>query len=92
MIAIRDAEKCTGCKACELACSYHHRQIFCPSIASICINRNEADAKVDILHYRQAEDKHLPCDCTKGSEFCLVFCTGNAREELRSILEREVDE
>jgi Fe-S-cluster-containing hydrogenase component 2 len=28
-------EKCTGCKACEAACSYHHGKIFSPKVASL---------------------------------------------------------
>ncbi len=91
MIIVSDTERCTGCEACELACSYHHKQIFSPSIASIHIQRKEAEGKVDIILYRQAEDGHLACNCPKGRESCLNFCTEAARDELEAVLQLKGD-
>ncbi|UCE35790.1 MAG: 4Fe-4S binding protein [Deltaproteobacteria bacterium] len=27
-------EKCTGCRSCEIACSYHHRRVFSRKFAN----------------------------------------------------------
>ena len=87
MIIVKDTEKCTGCRACELACSYHHRQLFSPSIASIRIQRGKTDGKVNILLYQRAEKGHMACNCPEGKEACVNFCTEIARDKLRGILQ-----
>ena len=46
-IIIKD-EKCTGCKSCELACSFHHLKIFKPSMASIEVGIDERERKISI--------------------------------------------
>ena len=86
-----DTEKCTGCRACELGCSYHHTQTFKPSVASIHVQRLEAkgDFDVKLVLYRQAEDGHLACDCSKGNEFCVQYCPMEARDELKALLKLE---
>lgn len=87
MVIVGETKKCAGCRACELACSYHHRQLFSPSIASIRIKRRGVGEIVDLLLYGQAKDGHLACNCPEGSEFCLHFCPDIARDELRAILQ-----
>ena len=88
MPVVIDTTKCTGCRACELACSYHHRQIFSPSIASIRVQRCDVkgDFQVKLVRYQQAEDGHLACDCAGGNEFCLNYCSATARSELEALL------
>lgn len=88
-----NTQKCTGCKSCELACSYHHRQFFKPSLASIHIERLEArgNFQVNLVHYRQAEDGHLACDCSKSHEFCVLYCPEIARDELKALLRLKED-
>ncbi len=83
---ILDTDTCTGCRACELACSYHHQKIFSPSIASIHIRRYYMEEKVAIILYPQGEVNHLPCNCTSGKEFCVQYCPEIAREALETIL------
>jgi Fe-S-cluster-containing hydrogenase component 2 len=79
-------EKCTGCRACELACSYHHRKTFSPSIASIHIERDDEEGDVWIKIYDEAEDGHLPCNCQEGDRYCLNYCAEKARDGLKAIL------
>lgn len=38
--------KCTGCRSCELACSYHHTKKFNPYFSSINIYRDSKDAHI----------------------------------------------
>ena len=94
MAIIMGTKKCTGCRACEIACSYHHRQFFKPSIASIRVKRCDIKGNfaVKLMHYRQAEDGHLACDCSKNQEFCIRYCPVTARDELKALLQSKDDE
>jgi Fe-S-cluster-containing dehydrogenase component len=85
---VMDTEKCTGCRACELACSYHHQGEFSPSISSVHIKRDDREGRIELCLYKQAEGIHLACDCPTGKEFCLKYCPVIARDELKDILSR----
>ena len=89
MVTVTDTQKCVGCRSCELACSFHHRKLFRPGIASIHVQRNEYRGNFDVrlVHYQQAEDGHLPCDCSRENEFCVRYCPVTARDELRAVLQ-----
>jgi len=80
-------EKCTGCRNCEIACSYHHNKVFSPEIASIEVRKRE-EGEFGIVLYLQAEDGHMACNCESGNEFCLKYCQVVACDELKDILER----
>ena len=81
-----NTEKCTGCRTCELACSYHHRRVFSPNISSVHIKRNDREGEVKIIIYEKGEGTHLRCDCPRGKEFCLKYCPVVAQDELKTIL------
>jgi Fe-S-cluster-containing hydrogenase component 2 len=40
---IFDASLCTGCRSCELACSFKHERFFSPALSRIRIVRNDED-------------------------------------------------
>ena len=82
-------ENCVGCRACELACSYHHRQIFPRKITSIEVQRKGREGKFGIILYRQAKDGRMACDCAEGKELCLNYCPPIAHDELKVILKRK---
>ena len=42
-IIMVDSKKCTGCRICEVVCSFHHEGIFSPSLASIWVVKNEPE-------------------------------------------------
>jgi Fe-S-cluster-containing dehydrogenase component len=86
MAIIVETETCTGCRSCELACSFHHHKIFARKMGSIEVKRVEKDGTFTIAFYPQPEDKHLACDCPKGKEFCVPYCPVVARGELKAIL------
>jgi Fe-S-cluster-containing dehydrogenase component len=88
MVEAFNAIRCTGCRSCELACSYHHQKVFSPNIASIRIQRRESIGRFTIFIYPQDYLRHLSCDCDDGKEFCLNYCPIIAREELRTILQK----
>lgn len=83
---IKDTRFCTGCRSCELACSYHHRKIFSPSISSISVRRNTIGGRIKLMLYLKSQDGHFRCDCQPGEEFCLCFCPDIARAELNTLL------
>lgn len=62
-----DAEKCTGCLQCELACSYEHEGVFNPVKSSI---------KVFNFH---DEGRFVPYTCTQCDEaWCMQACPVDA--------------
>ena len=65
---IFDTETCTGCRTCEIACSYHHRGIFSPSISSIEIKDRWKQLGFAILFHQRDENGHLACDRCQGEE------------------------
>ena len=81
-------ERCTGCRNCEIACSYHHMKIFSPEISSIDVQKRE-EGKFVIVLYTQAKDRHMACDCKSDDEFCLKYCPVVAKGELGDIMKRK---
>jgi Fe-S-cluster-containing hydrogenase component 2 len=77
-------EKCTGCRACEFACSYHHRKVFNPRLASLHIRRNEKQGAISILPWakltKKEKEKRLPCDRCLGEPepLCVKYCLPGA--------------
>ena len=73
-------EKCTGCRACEIACSYHHEKTFNLKLASLYIHRVERDGNIAILLYKDLAEKErgkrFPCDqCVGEAEpLCVKYC------------------
>jgi carbon-monoxide dehydrogenase iron sulfur subunit len=77
-------EKCTGCRACELACSYHHTKVFNPRLASLHIQRNEREGTISIIPWNNLpendKESRLPCDRCHGEAepFCVKYCPTGA--------------
>lgn len=77
-------EKCTGCRACEFACSYHHGKTFNPKLASLHIRRAEREGNVTILLYtdltEKEREKRFLCDrCASEIEpVCVKYCAPGA--------------
>jgi Fe-S-cluster-containing hydrogenase component 2 len=86
MATVVRSEKCTGCRSCELACSFHHRKVFSPSLASIHIVRDEEEGEFGIEIYRESETGHLACNCPPADKFCMRYCPAVARDQLNAIL------
>ena len=58
-------EKCTGCRICELVCSFHHNRNFNPKRARIMVLRNSEEGVYVPTVCQQCEK--LPCE-----ESCIV--------------------
>ncbi len=61
-------ERCVGCRACEIACSYYQQKTFNPSISSLIIWRgNEKEGETGIM-------------LKKPETFVLAYETGGVEE------------
>lgn len=82
-------DKCGGCRSCELACSYHHRGLFQPSISSLEVTFRPKELDFDVTFYRESAEDHIACDRCKGLEvpLCVQVCPPEKQEELKSLLQ-----
>ena len=73
-------EKCTGCRACEFACSFHHKQVFSRKFASLEVCRLERGREISIIRYMEAEKEHFACDYCEGEvePLCVKYCVVEA--------------
>ena len=82
-----ETETCTGCKTCEVACSFHHRQVFSNSISSIKIIPREETLGFAVGLYEKDDDGHLACDgCGGKTPLCIKYCPTIAKAELSNII------
>ena len=81
---------CTGCRTCEIACSYHHKKVFSPSISSIEIT--DRPLAFAVSFYIANANSHLACDRCKGEDepLCLKYCSVLMRDELGTFLQRDL--
>ena len=62
-----DAEKCTGCVQCELACSYDNEQAF-----------NMTKSRIKVFKFHD-EGRYVPYTCTQCDEaWCMRACPVDA--------------
>jgi Fe-S-cluster-containing dehydrogenase component len=73
VITWEDLKRCTGCRACELACSFHHLGLFQPERSSIKIMRDDSTGRVQIT-------LDVTCDlCQEATPpMCVLFCAPRA--------------
>ena len=84
-----ETDKCGGCRSCELACSYHHRGLFQPSISSMEITNRPKELTFDVTFYRESAEGRIACDQCKelAVPLCVQVCPSLYREELKSLLQ-----
>jgi len=85
---IFDTNTCAGCTSCEMACSYHHRGVFKPSISSIQILDKPTELGFALSLIDQDEGGRIACDRCQGLDepLCVKYC--NYRDELGGILKK----
>ena len=83
---IFEMPSCGGCRTCEMACSFKHRQEFVPSISSIKIVEKGRDPGFLVFLAEDKTGETPPCDGCREIEmpWCLQYC--RKREDLEPIL------
>ena len=68
MVAV-DVATCTGCRLCELACSFHHQGVFSPELSSIKVTKNNRTAEIKVVI-------DAACELCRGEEElqCVKSC------------------
>jgi Fe-S-cluster-containing hydrogenase component 2 len=87
-ILILETKNCTGCRACEIACSFHHKTVFSQSLSSIQIHELPQRKGFNLSFFLKPKGKHLSCDGCVGLKvpFCVKYCNPLMRSELSEII------
>ena len=72
--------RCAACHICELACSYHHAQVFSRRLSSIAIFKDDPTGKVDIDIDEAGEGQRRACDVCESepAPLCVKWCPVDA--------------
>ena len=78
-------ERCTGCRNCELVCSFHHQRKFDRNLSSVMVERKEREGEFKIEILPENNGGHLACDLCANEEFplCVKFCPTQALRDVR---------
>lgn len=71
-VVVEHPEKCTGCRLCEIMCSYHHKKVFSRKMSSIEVSEFLKEENRRIIIHDKEENGHLACDCEKP--VCVDYC------------------
>lgn len=85
-----ETKDCTGCRTCEMACSYHHTKTFRPNVSSIEVISKPEQLGFSLSFYRDSGHGRIACDgCQgQGEPLCVKYCPVVARDELFMIVRR----
>lgn len=74
---LSDEAKCTGCRACEVICAFHHTRTFSRANTSIRVSRIEGTGEFKV---RMLAERGAPCDLCAGENapMCVTFCASGA--------------
>jgi Fe-S-cluster-containing hydrogenase component 2 len=81
-----DMTSCGGCRTCEMACSFHHRQVFSPAISSIKILDKTNEPGFFVLIFEENDGDKIGCDGCEGLDMplCVEYC--KEKEALQEII------
>ena len=81
MIVVKNAEACTGCQICEMACSIHHTGKFSRNQSSIKVRKSifEQGEGPQITIFYEKTKGNIACDLCNDEEspLCIQFCPEN---------------
>lgn len=77
---IFESQKCTGCRACEIACTFHHRGEFGRHRGSLEVKRDTASGEIELIYFPAASASRPACDLCVGEKTvrCVEFCSPQA--------------
>jgi len=75
-VMIFDMPSCGGCSTCELACSFHHKGEFIPSVSSIKISAKDDGHGCQVLLVVESDGQRMACDDCKDLDvpLCIEHC------------------
>ena len=78
-LVIRE-DRCTGCRACELACSYHFARLFDKKISSVQVTRSFDEGKIGVRIHKASAQRRRACDLCVGEQMplCAKYCATKA--------------
>ena len=73
-------DRCTGCRACELACSYHFARLFDRKISSVQVRRYFDEGRIGISVHKAPVLTRRACDLCAGEQtaLCAKYCATKA--------------
>jgi Fe-S-cluster-containing hydrogenase component 2 len=85
-----ETKNCTGCRACEIACSFHHKRVFSQSLSSLQMKELPERKGFSLSFFLKPQGSHVPCDgCAKlKMPFCVKYCNPFMRNELADLVKR----
>jgi Fe-S-cluster-containing hydrogenase component 2 len=75
-------ERCTGCRVCELVCSFHFTGAFGRKAGAIEVRRDEPTAEFVPIIHKKAAKLWKACDLCSGEKtyLCAKYCVVKAIE------------
>lgn len=76
------SDRCTGCRICELVCSFHFTKAFGRKAGAIEVHRDEANGEFEPIIHKEATNFQKACDLCTGEEayLCAKYCFVRAIE------------
>lgn len=73
---IFDMPSCGGCSTCELACSFHHRGEFVPTVSSLRILAKQDAPGFLVLLVDESDGQSIACDGCEDLDvpLCMEYC------------------
>lgn len=83
---IFDMPTCGGCRTCEIACSFHHKEEFNPALSSIKILDKKNEPGFYVMLVEESDGQSISCDGCKGLEvpLCMEYC--KEKDELEKMI------
>ena len=77
---IFDHQRCTGCRACEIACTFHHQGEFGRRGGSLEVRRDSDSGEIELVHILKPDTSRPVCDLCRGENapLCVKFCSAGA--------------
>jgi len=75
---VANSKACTGCRVCELMCSFHHKGVFSPDSSSIRVLSNYRTGMSEL-------SIDSTCDSCRGEEqpLCISYCVFGVLREVK---------
>jgi len=75
-----DPEACTGCRTCELACSFHHsnHRFFSPALSSTRVSRDNDTGEITM-----SIDSTCDACSNEAAPLCVRYCAYGARSVVK---------